>query len=49
MPIITLPNKNQKNYKNPVTSLQIASEISSRLASDAFVAEVKAKFTPEQF
>ena len=40
MPIITLPNKDQKNYKNPVTSLQIASEISSRLASDAFVAEV---------
>ena len=40
MPIITLPNKDQKNYKNPVTSLQIASEISPRLASDAFVAEV---------
>ena len=40
MPIITLPNKDQKNYKNPVTSLQIASEISPRLASDAFIAEV---------
>ncbi len=40
MPIITLPNKDQKNYKNPVTSLQIASEISPRLASDAFVAQV---------
>ena len=40
MPIITLPNKDQKNYKNPVTSLQIASEISQRLASDAFLAEV---------
>ena len=40
MPIITLPNKDQKNYKNPVTSLQIASEISPRLASDAFVAKV---------
>ena len=40
MPIITLPNKDQKNYKNPVTALQIASEISPRLASDAFVAEV---------
>ena len=40
MPIITLPNKDKKNYKNPVTALQIASEISPRLASDAFVAEV---------
>ena len=40
MPIITLPNKDKKNYKNPVTALQIASEISTRLASDAFVAEV---------
>jgi len=40
MPIITLPNKDQKNYKNPVTSLQIASDISPRLASDAFVAKV---------
>ena len=40
MPIITLPNKDQKNYKKPVTALQIASEISARLASDAFVAEV---------
>ena len=38
MPIITLPSKDR--YKNPVTSLQIASEISPRLASDAFVAEV---------
>ena len=40
MPIITLPNKDKKNYKNPVTALQIASKISPRLASDAFVAEV---------
>ena len=40
MPIITLPNKDKKNYKNSVTALQIASEISPRLASDAFVAEV---------
>ena len=40
MPIIKLPNKDKKNYKNPVTALQIASEISPRLASDAFVAEV---------
>ena len=40
MPIITLPNKDKKNYNNPVTALQIASEISPRLASDAFVAEV---------
>ena len=40
MPIITLPNKDKKNYKNSVTAFQIASEISPRLASDAFVAEV---------
>ena len=40
MPIITLPNKDKKNYKNSVTALEIASEISPRLASDAFVAEV---------
>jgi len=37
---ITLPNKDKKNYKSPVTALQIATEISPRLASDAFVAEV---------
>ena len=37
---ITLPNKDKKNYKNPVTSLQIAEEISPRLAADAFIAEV---------
>ena len=40
MPIITLPNKDKKNYKNPVAAFQIAAEISPRLASDAFVAEV---------
>jgi len=37
---ITLPNEDKKNYKNPVTSLQIAQEISPRLAADAFIAEV---------
>ena len=37
---ITLPNKDKKNYKNPITSLQIAEEISPRLAADAFIAEV---------
>jgi len=37
---ITLPNKDKKNYKNPVTSLQIAEEISPRLVADAFIAEV---------
>ena len=37
---ITLPNEDKKNYKNPVTSLQIAEEISPRLAADAFIAEV---------
>jgi len=37
---ITLPNKDKKNYQDPVTAFQIAAEISPRLASDAFVAEV---------
>ena len=37
---IKLPNEDKKNYKNPVTSLQIAEEISPRLAADAFIAEV---------
>ena len=37
---ITLPNNDKKNYQDPVTALQIATEISPRLASDAFVAEV---------
>ena len=37
---ITLPNEDKKNYKNPVTPLQIAEEISPRLAADAFIAEV---------
>jgi len=37
---ITLPNEDKKNYKNPVTSLQIAEEISPRLAADAFIAKV---------
>jgi len=37
---IKLPNEDKKNYKNPVTSLQIAQEISPRLAADAFIAEV---------
>ena len=37
---ITLPNKDKKKYKKPITSAQIASEISQGLASEAFVSMV---------
>ncbi len=37
---ITLPNKDKKKYDKPITSAQIASEISSKLASEAFVSLV---------
>ena len=37
---ITLPNKDKKNYEKPITSAQIASEISQGLASEAFVSLV---------
>ena len=32
MPTITLPNKDKKKYTKPVTSAQIASEISNNLS-----------------
>jgi len=37
---ITLPNKDKKEYDKPITSAQIASEISQSLASEAFVSLV---------
>jgi threonyl-tRNA synthetase len=37
---ITLPNKDKKEYEKPITSAQIASEISQGLASEAFVSLV---------
>ena len=37
---ITLPNKDKKEYEKPITSAQIASEISQSLASEAFVSIV---------
>ncbi|MDC0975618.1 threonine--tRNA ligase [Alphaproteobacteria bacterium] len=37
---ITLPNQDQKKYNQPVTSMQIAEEISKNLASNAFVSLV---------
>ena len=37
---ITLPNKDKKEYEKPITSAQIASEISQSLASEAFVSLV---------
>ena len=37
---ITLPNKDKKKYEKPITSAQIASEISQSLASEAFVSMV---------
>ena len=37
---ITLPNKDKKEYENPITSAQIASEISQSLAYEAFVSLV---------
>ena len=40
MPTITLSNNDKKKYKSPVTSFEIAYEISPKLASEAFIAEV---------
>ena len=40
MPVITLPNNDKKRFDQPVTSAQIAFEISDRLASEAFVSLV---------
>ena len=40
MPTITLPNKDKKKYIEPVTSAQIASDISNNLASEALVSLV---------
>ena len=40
MPTITLPNKDKKKYIEPVTSAQIASDISTNLASEALVSLV---------
>ena len=40
MPTITLPNKDKKKYIEPVTSAQIASDISNNLASEALVSIV---------
>ena len=37
---ITLPNQDKKKYNQPVTSMQIAEEISKNLASNAFVSFV---------
>ena len=37
---ITLPNQDKKKYTQPVTSMQIAEEISKNLASNAFVSLV---------
>ena len=37
---ITLPNKDKKHYKKPVTSAEIANDISEKLASDALVSLV---------
>ena len=37
---ITLPNQDKKKYNQPVTSMQIAEEISKNLASNAFVSLV---------
>ena len=40
MLIITLPDNSKKSYKKPVTSFQIANDISAKLASEAFVSYV---------
>ena len=40
MVTITLPNQDKKKYNQPVTSMQIAEEISKNLASNAFVSLV---------
>ena len=37
---ITLPNKDKKQYKKPVTSAEIANDISEKLAADALVSLV---------
>ena len=37
---ITLPNKDKKQYRKPVTSAEIANDISEKLASDALVSLV---------
>ena len=37
---ITLPNKDKKQYNKPVTSAQIANDISEKLASEALVSIV---------
>ena len=40
MLIITLPDNSKKSYEKPVTSFQIANDISTKLASEAFVSYV---------
>ena len=40
MLIITLPDNSKKSYKKPVTSFQIANDISTKLASESFVSYV---------
>ena len=40
MLIITLPDNSKKSYKKPVTSFQIANDISTKLASEAFASYV---------
>ena len=40
MIIITLPNKDTKQYDKPVTSAEIANDISEKLKSDALVSIV---------
>ena len=40
MLISTLPDNSKKSYKKPVTSFQIANDISTKLASEAFVSYV---------
>ena len=40
---ITLPNKEKKQYKNPVTSAKIANDISEKLALEALVSVVNGK------
>ena len=37
---ITLPNQDKKKYNQPVTSMQIAEEVSKKIASNAFVSLV---------
>ena len=40
MVTITLPSKDKKKYNQPVTSAQIANDISEKLASEALVSVV---------